>query len=315
MKKAIKIMAFVLAGVLIICSIFLVRACSAPPEYSEIKERVEYLINASHDINDIVWGKGLETYERVSDPASKLEIYNTDKTYTNSKGEEKQLQYYYYRTLDTDRIIYAYKPLHEASTPYSYAYISSKPLDAEALKVLFPKADEHADNELYYTLLSSANSKYVYLVPFSEKVYEFYYAASDPENYDYVVLDTEYNTVDKIKAYVRTVYSEDYAASLDSTLFDGVLEGEFVSLARYSTNFNYKLGGDALTKLNTYEPKFTERRVYKFGTAQINRNSSNSSSVQVEIDTYLPSEPEKIVTARVNFDLQDGVWYLSSPTY
>ena len=315
MKKAIKITAFVLAGVLIICSIFLVRACSAPPEYSEIKARVEYLINASRDVNDVVWGEGLETYERVYDPTR--EIYKTDKKYTNSKGEEKDLEYYYYRTLDTDRIVYAYKPSHETSTPYSYAYVSLQPLNAEALKVLFPKAEEHAENELYYTLLSSADSKYVYLVPYTETKPDFCYKVSDPENYDYVVLDSEYNTVDKIKAYIRTVYADDYAASIDSTLFDGVTiqEGAIVSLPRYSTNFNYEFGGNLLTKLNTYEPKFEERRVYKFETARIDRNSSNSEEVLVEIDSYLPSKPKTIVVAKIYFTLQNGVWYLSSPTY
>lgn len=316
--KAIKIIAFIIAGILIISSIFLVRACTAPPEYAEIKDRVEYLINASHDVNDIVWGKGLETYERVFDPQSSLEIYETGRTYTDSNGLEKPFNYYFYRTLDTDFVMYAYRPTHEPSALFTYAYMSNEPLDAQELAAKFPKGEDHPDNESYYTLVSSdeEKSKYFYIVPFTETEYEFYYSKSDPEGYDYVVQSTEYNTVEKIKAYIRTVYSEDYAASLDALIFDGVLEGQFVSLPRYTNNFNYKLGGEALTKLSGYEPKFEERRVYLFETAKINRDNSNSWSVQVEIDTYLPSEPSKIVVAKVNFDLSDdGQWYLSSPTY
>ena len=314
--KPTKIIAFILVGVLIVCSIFLVRACMAPPEYAEIKERVEYLINASHDVNDIIWGKGLETYERVYDPTR--EIYDAGRTYIDKDGNEKQLEYYYYRTLDTDFVMYAYRPAHETSEPYTYLYMSKEPLDAAALAAKFPKGEEHSENESYYTLIFSdkANSKYYYAVPFTEKTYDFYYAKSDPDGYDYVVSDAKYNTIDKIKAYIRTVYSEEYAASLDALIFDGVLEGQFVSLPRYTNNFNYKLGGEALTKLSGYEPKFEERRVYLFDTARINRDNSNSWSVQVEIDTYLPSKPEQIVVAKVNFDLSDdGQWYLSSPTY
>ena len=165
-------------------------------------------------------------------------------------------------------------------------------------------------------IFSKQAGKYYYDIEYTEKTYDFYYSVTDPENYDYVVLDSEYNTVDKIKAYIRTVYSEEYAASLDATLFDGVLEGEYVSLPRYKNTSDYRRREYPLMKLSGYEPKFEERRVYLFDTARINRDNSNCWSVQVEIDTYLPSKPSKIVVAKVNFDISDdGQWYLSSPTY
>ena len=70
-----------------------------------------------------------------------------------------------------------------------------------------------------------------------------------------------------------------------------------------------------LVSLNTYEPLFSERRVYLYDTAKIDRSNSNDSSILVEFSTYLPSNPDKIEVAKVNFSLVDGVWYLSSPTY
>ena len=126
MKKAIKIIAFVLMGALIISSLFIVRACSAPPEYEEIRERVEELINASHDVNEVVWGKGLETYERVYDPLSSLETLETGKKYTDENGEEKDLNYYFYRTLDKERKVFAYRKQHEVIADYTYAYLTDK---------------------------------------------------------------------------------------------------------------------------------------------------------------------------------------------
>lgn len=317
MKKALKIIAFVLAGVLILCSLFIVRACSAPPEYSEIRERVEELIKASHDVNEVVWGKGLETYERVFDPNSSLETLETGKTYIDKEGQEKPLNYYFYRTLDKEYKIFAYRKMHETGAKYTYAYLTDKKLDTDELKKLFPKEKEHADNELYYTsvLSDEETSRYAYCVPYTEPDYDFYYTSADPEDYDYVLLDSKYGAVEEIKAFIRTVYSDKYADSLDDTLFVGVLEGSFVSKPRYTTQFNYRLGGNVLVQLNAYEPKFTERRVYLFETAKINRNSSNSKEVAVEFETYLPSNPDKKMVTKIYFELQDGQWFLSTPTY
>mgnify|MGYP002509000160 CR=1 FL=1 len=64
-----------------------------------------------------------------------------------------------------------------------------------------------------------------------------------------------------------------------------------------------------------FEPLFTERRVYLFDTARIDRRNSNDSTVVVEFDSYLPSSPDKITPTKVSFALQDGIWYLSNPTY
>ena len=398
MKKALKIIAFVLAGVLILCSLFIVRACSAPPEYSEIRERVEELIKASHDVNEVVWGKGLETYERVFDPISSLDIYPEKKLFLEltegddtstvrynyyrvlnaehtiyafreesnevkpyrfaylseeklDKDKLKELfpsaeddenesyysevysdeesgkvayripyednnKYYFYRTSDKDYNVFAYRKQLENTAKYTYAVLSDKKINTEELKKLFPKSKDHADSELYYTeiLCDEATSRYAYCVPYTESQY-FYYVSSDPEDYDYVLLDSEYGSVDEIKAYIRTVYSEKYAESLDSTLFDGILEGSMVSKARYTMQFNYRLGGNVLVQLNTYEPKFTERRVYLFETAKIDRNSSNKKEVAIEFETYLPSNPNKKITTKIYVELQDGQWFLSTPTY
>lgn len=316
----IKIIAFTLLVAIILSSIFIIRACSAPPEYSEIRERVEYLINASHDVNDVVWGKGLDCYERIYDPKGlgSLQTFETDKTYIDEKsGNEKPLSYYYYRALPEDKKVYAYREQHLLTAPYSFAFMSAEKLDKTALAELFPKGENHPENELYYTeiFFNEDIEKYFYCVPYTEPEYDFYYTQADPEDYDYVLLDSPYNSFEAIKKLILTVYSAEYAESIYGPLFDGVLEGSQVSKARYATSFNFLHGGDVMTKLNTYEPLFEERRVYLFDTAQIDRNSSNYKSVTVKIDSYLPSNPDKIVTAKIEFALQGEQWFLASPTY
>ena len=312
-KKIIKIAAIALAFALIISSVFIIRSCSAPPEYEEIRERVEELIEASFDVNEIVWGKGLPTYERVMLPT--MEFYESGKTYVDADGKEQPLNYYYYYVADSDAKIVAFREQKALSSNFKYALVSSKQLTKEAVSALCPAPlGENASDELYTEVYSnSEKSLYAYLIPFTEPTYDFYYTAADPVDYDYVISDSKYASVDAIKAYVRTVYASAYADSLDSVLFDGVMEGELVQKARYTTYQSSR--GAFFASLNTFEPLFTERRVYLYNTARIDRANSNDTTVVVEFESYLPSSPDKITPTKVSFSLQDGVWYLSAPTY
>ena len=316
MKKSIKItlkvLAIVLAFALIISSVFIIRSCSAPPEYSEIRARVEELIEASFDVNDVIWGEGLPTYERVESP--KREIFETDDTYTDEDGKAQPLNYYYYYVTNIDDEIVAFRREKDYQADFKYAYVSKKSLSKADLASLYP-LPEGADgsDELYAEVFADAQEGiFAYLIPYEEKECDFYYSSSDPKNYDYVRHDSTFLNVNAIKSYIRTVYSPDYADSLDQVLFDGVEGGGVVKLPRYD-EVDYR--GSMLASLNTYEPLFTERRVYLYETAQIDRGSSNDTSVVVEFLTYLPSNPDKKVTASLSFVLDSGVWYLASPTY
>ena len=61
-KNILKVAAAVLALALVVSSVFIFRSCSAPPDYEEIRDRAEELIEKSFDINDILWGEGLVRY-------------------------------------------------------------------------------------------------------------------------------------------------------------------------------------------------------------------------------------------------------------
>lgn len=303
-KKILKIAAIALAFVLIISSVFIVRSCSAPPEYEEIRERVEELIEASFDVNDIVWGEGLSTYPRVKKP-----VWSYYKS-----SDEQPTEYYYYYVDGIEEKILAFRKRDDNEASFQYAYVASAPTDSATLSALYPASAASESFETAYTEIYSDSSAnlYLYLIPYAEKSYDFYYFDTDPSDYDYVS-DSKYASTDAIKDYVRTVYADEYADSLDAILFDGVMEGEMVEKARY-TNIESSRG-TLFAKRNTYEPLFTERRVYLYDTARIDRSNSNDTTVVVEIESYLPSSPDKIIPTKVCFALQGGTWYLSAPTY
>lgn len=318
MKRStlIRIIALVVGIILIISSLFIIRSCSAPPEYSSIRTRLEQLVEASYEVNEIIWGKGLPTYERVSDPRSSLALYKTDKTYTSNDGKELPLNYHYYYPISSEYTVIAYRREKDYKADFRYALLTDKEYDATALALLFP-ATAQGTEESYYTELyaDEKSGKRAYSIPFTEKEYDFYYTAADSEDYDYILADSPYASVDSIKAYIRTVYDEKYADSLDSVLFDGIAEGSLVMKARYSPYVNSR-GVSMLASLNTYEPLFEEERVYRFETGKIVRNSSNDERVVIELESYLPSEPDKIEIVKLAMTLgKDGKWYLSSPSY
>ncbi len=315
-KKVIRTVALVLAVVLLVASVFIIRGCSAPPEYEEIEARFKELVEASYDVNVILFGEGLPTYERVSDPQDTLKRYNTGEFYTDENGEEKERIVWYYTTHATEGNIIAFRDSYLEK--YSYALVCEREMGESELSALFPAPDGVTPNEgdTFYTELyrSEDGKSFSYLIPYVEPQFDFYYDAEDPTDYDYVHNnDSEYRTIEEIKAFASTVYSEKYMLSLYGSLFDGVASGDAVLFARY---IEYNDAGEVrLAQLNTYEPLFSEKRVYDFSTAQIVKWGSNSKFVRVSIESYLPSKPSERVTLEIDLTLQDGTWYLDSPTF
>lgn len=322
--KSKRIIALVLALVIIVASIFIIRSCSAPPDYADIEDRFKELIAASYDVNVIIFGEGLQTYPRVSDPRDSVSVYNTGETYVDGDGKEQQRRvwYYYVLTVGSELEQYAQRIVAYRDSyleDFSYAFVSDKELGEQELAALFPKSVLPSDAEpvenCYSEVFRSEDGKDIcYKIPFVELEYSFYYNATDPDDYDYVSDESKYRTVDEIKAYAETVYSRNYMLSLYSTLFDGVASGDYVMKARYA-EYTRSDNTTLLASLNTYEPLFTERRVYDFDSAEIVKLGSNSRFVRIKINSYLPSAPDKIYEDELNLTLQDGKWYLDSPTF
>ena len=405
--RIIRIAILIAALAAAVGSIFLIRGCSAPPKYEEVKDRFEQLVNDSHKVNKVLFGEGLPTYERVYNPQLNVKVKNTGEFYTDDSGikQEEKVSYYraidgdsliyafrfsnfdkyayayvsdkkmsaeelkakfpaiegvsapkgmlklygktgerqtwYYRTFDKENIVYAFRAANVET--YSYVYVSDVRMSAEELEALFPAIEgvsAPAGKTFYSEIYTSANGKrfsylipYVeagyefyseiyasddgkkvaYLVPYAEEEAEFYYPSTVPSNYDVVRNDCGYTSVEDISTLVKSVYSRNYYLSLQSVMFDGVASTDSVLEARYSqisVDGRYALG-----QLNTYEPLFSEQRVYMFDTAKVIKWGSNSSYVRISVQTYLPSAPDKIVEVEIDLALQDGEWYLDSPTF
>ena len=74
MKK--RIITIILAVILLLSATTLFSSCSKPPEYAEIEDRFIELVEASYEINKVLFGNGLPTYERVYDPRLSVKLHD-----------------------------------------------------------------------------------------------------------------------------------------------------------------------------------------------------------------------------------------------
>ena len=300
------------AIILLVGVIFLIRMLSAPPKYEEIDARFRELIDKSYDVNVILFGEGLPTYEHVSDPKSSTEVIHTGEFVENEKGEQKERLIYYYYTLDKENTVFAYRDSYLKD--YTYVLLSETKLDAEALKQKFPAKE--GDTATYYTEIyaNESEKRFCYVIPYEETRYEYYYTSADDETYDYVRHDSMFFTIEDIKEKVEQVYSYEYSTSIYGSVFDGTASGDSVMTPKFieTTASN---GSMMLAQSNTYGAMKVEKRVYLYETAKINKLSSNKNLVRITIDTYLPSKPDKIVEREITLVFENGNWYLGNPTF
>lgn len=269
-------------------------SCSKPPEYSEIEDRLMELIEASYEINEIFFGAGLATYERVTDPKSTVQV----KIIEDPENPEGEKRVYYYEVNDPKlgRVI-AFRSSY--LSPYEYVQVLT--------------AKDSARTPYY-----EEDGTYCYLLAdYTEPTYEMFYDQDDPYDYDYVRTDTGYFTIEQIKEAAARVYSAEYLESIYLTMFDGaagVTENSQILSARYMEYTDPDTGESWLMKSNTFEPLVTEKRLYDFSTAKIVR-PKNGQYVTIEIESYLESAPDDRLTLKLGLRLQDGEWMLDSATY
>ena len=293
MKK--RVVSVILCALMLCTAVFSLNSCSRPPEYVEIEARFRELVEASYSINKVLFGEGLPTYERVYDKTvSSYDVYK---------------EYYYYELKDEEfgKII-AYRTITPKKdengkliTDFSYLQV-------------FDAAQE-GKTAVYE---DAASKIYCYAVDYEEKKYDFYYSKSDPETYDYVKSDSEYISIAAIKQAAEKVYSKEYLeGAVYVALFTGAVASDDLSLdslsARYIEYASDGLG-TVLMQSNTYEPLIKETRVLDLSTATMVR-PSNKKLVSIEVETYLPSAPDKRLTVTVTLVNQDGEWFLDSGTY
>ena len=304
MKKRILTLAVVIA---MLFSVFAtLTSCSKPPEYSEIEDRFRELVEASYEVNKVLFGEGLPTDERIYDPWNDMEIYERKDENGNvmmgSTGKPLY-GYYYYANDESYGKILAYRD--GATAPVVY------------LQVL--EAEDSARELKYF---NEEKGWYYYEIDYTPPAVARYYTANDPENYDYVSADSPYLSIDQIKMAAEAVYSKDYLENtVYLTLFTGVATStENVALeglsARYMEymDINSAQTEAYLMQSNTYEPLVSQTRIFDFSTAKVVKPGSREL-VNIEIESYLESSPDDRTTVRITMVKQGGEWYLDSGTY
>ncbi len=283
---------------LLLCLLMLIptlASCSKPPEYAELEGRLRELCAASVEINQIFFGEGLATYERVYDPQANMKYVDRP----DAADPQKTVRTYYY-TLEDPALgtVVAFRTSYLA--PYAYVQVT---------------AEVDPDRVPYY--VSDSGKSHCYLLEgYTEPAYELFYDENDPYDYDYVRDDAKYLSVSEMKAAAEQVYSKEYLETIYGGLFVGTVS-EVENLqglsARYM-EFADEDGTVRLMKSNTQKPLIREVRQFHFDTAKMIK-PSNGKFVTVELDSFLPSAPDTILKVRLTLILQDGVWMLDSATY
>ena len=302
---------------------------SQPPTLESLRPRIEALVTASYELNDIIWGEGLPIYPRAymkNIQAKPIECechaaYQKEIDPENAPGQ--MALNYYHLVIQDDKlgeiIVYQsfFRYMEEGKTVYTYADVEShNVLSGEVDKYRYAtrtKTPIEGEEVLYY----SEESGYYYYryegYDFKDGIYE---DENDPESgYDYVREDCGYLSVQEIKQHAALIYSAQYRAMFYPAHFEGqttptgVVEG-----ARYRDFDNPDDADSAgyLIKSSTYKPLDTSTR-FLFDTMTMHEDSS-ATWVKIEIDYYRESDGR---TGRMSlcFALENGKWYLDSPAF
>ena len=275
-----KIIAAALCAVMLLLTL---TSCGAP-DLSEIQGRLEELIEASYGVNEILFGAGPEVYPKV---------YENE--FTPYRVGDKL---YYYYVINDEELgeIYVYKSTYQQIKTY---------LQKTDVKNPEKQAIYEADGYFYYE------------IEYTEPTYDFYYRKdTDPEGYSYVKLDDEHGSVELIKMYAETVYSEGYLKGIYEMLFTGAAVSGDASGVKGARYYNYEDpdGRVWLMSADDYTSLIKGKRIYDMSTAKIVR-PSNKNFVNVRIESYLEGSPETRVTVTLSMIKQNGEWMLDSATY
>lgn len=292
-----------------------------PPELEDIRARLETVITASGEVNDIFWGAGLPTYPRIySEGFSFKDAYGV-----GEDTQERNIQGFVFDNAD-GRTIVAYHPWmyfipsgQDGGIYYDFednVTMSQVPEDSEyyrfAVREEQPRAGEkpntylaeNLEGEYYYYTLDEFDYDSVVL-----------YDESDDEYYDYVKENDKYFFVEDIRDAAAKVYGSAFLSSVGGTIFDGVVtESGTVLHARYTDKEDIDTGSSYLMKDNRQEGYDLTDWEYDFSTMRI-VDKSNATFVTVEVERWDKAGDGTRQVAKHTFTLENGQWYLDAATY
>ena len=136
---------------------------------------------------------------------------------------------------------------------------------------------------------------------------KFVYIGQQNKGYEKVMEVSPYLMLDEMRVAAQRVYSSAYCEQLFESCFDGVVVDGMTLL-------EYVEISEWLYQSQARDVLVRDERIYLYDTMKIVR-PSNAEYINVEIESYLISNPEKIEIERLGFAFEDGSWYLDTPTY
>lgn len=295
-----------------------------PPELEDIRARLETVIAASGEVNDIFWGAGLPTYPRIySEGFSFKDAYGV-----GEDTQERNIQGFVFDNAD-GRTIVAYHPwmyfIPKGQTEGIYydfehnTILNGKPDDDSyyrfAVRTDKPREGEEQNLYLSENLQKTFEGTYYYysLESFDlNKV--FFYNEKDDPNYDYVMPESGYLSIEDIKKKAERVYAGDYLTSLYESMFTGMTTGTAMLYARYFDYEDTESGTVSLVKDNREKGYTLTAWTYDFSTMRMVKES-NSTFVTIEVERYATEDASRRETAKLYFVKENGEWYLDSPSF
>ncbi len=135
----------------------------------------------------------------------------------------------------------------------------------------------------------------------------YIYSDNDYADYEYVSENSRYLSISTIKDELESVYSSDFLATYQTSLFDGFVVSGNVIRARYYESDEW------LYQSLDSEPLVTWQRIYDYSTMRIVK-PSRADYVTVEIDTHLEGD-DAILPVKISIVYEKGEWKLDSATY
>lgn len=275
------------AAVLLAIALVSFSSCAGKaPELEEIYGRVVELVENSHEINEIFFGSGLPTYPRDD------ELPDPEMSYIEKDG----VKYLLFTDPNVGRLCRYYD-----SETKEFAY-------AKVIPTSELKGDE--GHPLFVFEKEGLSMFATDYDPSGETGY-VYDDAVDNKAYNVVKFDSPYLSIEQIKSAAAEVYSADYLEAVFGVAFDGIASFEASSSGVVPARFIEQ--GGLLRQYNKAESMLRGKRIYDYSTMKIVR-PSNGRVVNITMDSHIEGEDE-ILNVRLSLVLQNGKWYLNTPTY
>ena len=312
-KKLVAVICALSVVLLVVVSLIVVQTVRnrRPPALEEVRERVELLLLASGDVNEMLWGEGLPIYPRVEREILYVEY-----------GEEKDRLYYYTFPDEEHGTVLAYqywvREVLEGDTVFTYTDVERGGIitvDENFQQYRYARASKEAAEG--YLCYSEVTGNYYYpLEDFTAEDEPRYYTSADDADYDYVRVDCGYLSTTDMQNEVAKIYSAAICDEIEEAIFIGVAAFDWengISYPRYQ-DLKSDEGTYSLGKINkNWKPFPIITWEYDFSTLQMVK-PSNSKSITISVACHPKGSPDQREVKQITFVLENGQWYLDDYT-